>query len=111
MRSNKWKTQKCVAGRRFKQAKPNSNQLPVCTLFITNRSVYFINYRVVYTLSNRFVFLISYRVKRHVFIIYRQHPVDGEVDGFADGQQVDKWPNGRGDETDDDHEQEPVGTG
>lgn len=41
---------------------------------------------------------------------YREYPVDGEIDGFPDGQQVHKRPDGRCDETDDNHKQKPIGT-
>lgn len=42
--------------------------------------------------------------------LYREHPVDGKVDGLPDWQQVDERPDGGGDETDYDHEQKPIGT-
>lgn len=41
---------------------------------------------------------------------YREHPVDGKVNGFPNGQQVDERPDGGGDKTDDDDEQKPIGT-
>lgn len=52
-------------------------------------------------------------LQRYVFIVisstYREHPVDWEVDGFPDRQQVHERPDGRRDKTDDDHEQKPIG--
>lgn len=42
--------------------------------------------------------------------MYREHPVDGKIDRFPNGQQVDERPDGSRDETDDDHEEEPIGT-
>lgn len=47
----------------------------------------------------------------YYYLLYREHPVDGEIYGLPDGKQVNEWPNGGCDETDDDHEQEPIGTG
>jgi len=45
----------------------------------------------------------------YIFKTYSEWPVDRQLDGFFDAEEVDKSPNERFNEGNDDHKQKPVG--